>query len=187
MNQENTIQLESSSILKVPLESYYRDFTFIVNGEEFKTSRIISDILSPKISQMHSIDPTIDTFKIDTQARGDFQTILSLIDFKESSINENEITFITEILEIFCNESIKIYFKEDQEELTNENVLKKIEKHEKFQKIYSDQFGKEIEYISLHFNEILSKQEELSKLKINTLYKIINNDNLQIEYSRSFW
>ena len=66
MSQGNQIQLKPLSILQVPLYSYQKDFTFIVNGEEFKTSRIFSDLISSKISQMHSNDPTFDTFYINT-------------------------------------------------------------------------------------------------------------------------
>lgn len=47
------IQLKTTSILNVSLQSYEKDFSFLVNGEEFKTSRIISDLLSPKICQLH--------------------------------------------------------------------------------------------------------------------------------------
>lgn len=39
--------LKQSSILNVPFQKYEKDFTFVVNGEEFKTNRFISDLLSP--------------------------------------------------------------------------------------------------------------------------------------------
>lgn len=64
------IQLKTSSIMKVPLRTYNEDFKFIVNGEEIKTSRIISDLLSPKISQIHFVDSAIDTFTINTTNKG---------------------------------------------------------------------------------------------------------------------
>lgn len=66
MSENYKMRLNSSSIMKVPLRFYQDDFTFIVNGEEFKTSRIFSDLISSKISQMHSNDPTFDTFYINT-------------------------------------------------------------------------------------------------------------------------
>lgn len=66
MSEKNQIQLEYSSILNVPIQNYAKDFTFIVNGEEFRTSSLISDLLSTKISQIHTINPTINTFTINT-------------------------------------------------------------------------------------------------------------------------
>lgn len=53
MIDKNQIQLKYSSIASVPIQTYKQDFTFVVNGEEFVTSRLISDLLSPKISNMH--------------------------------------------------------------------------------------------------------------------------------------
>lgn len=42
----NLIKLQTESILQVPLHNYPRDFTFIVNGELFPTSRFHADLLS---------------------------------------------------------------------------------------------------------------------------------------------
>ena len=56
MSNINKIQLKPSSILNVHLQKYPKDFTFIVNGKEFQTSRIISDLLSPKICKNHFND-----------------------------------------------------------------------------------------------------------------------------------
>lgn len=58
MIDENQIILKPISILNVPFQIYQKDFTFFVNDEEFKTNKIISDILSPKICQIHYNDPT---------------------------------------------------------------------------------------------------------------------------------
>ena len=61
------MQLKTSCILTVPFQTYDADFSFIVNGEEFKTSRFISDLLSPTICKMHLNDPTVDTYIINTK------------------------------------------------------------------------------------------------------------------------
>lgn len=39
-------QLKASSICDVPFQSHTNDFTFIVNGKEFQTSKLQSDLLS---------------------------------------------------------------------------------------------------------------------------------------------
>ena len=79
--QKNKIQLNLSAVLGIPLNKYDNDFAFIVNGEEFKTSRVVSDLLSPKIAKYHSIDPTIETFTINTAYKGHFELILNLINY----------------------------------------------------------------------------------------------------------
>ena len=94
------MQLNPSTILNVPIETYPNDFTFIVNGQKFKTSRLVSDLLSPKISHIHANDPTYDTFTIDTSNHGNFDNILKLVNFKEVNYPEKEIPFISEVIEI---------------------------------------------------------------------------------------
>lgn len=78
MFKESRIQLKTASILNVSLQNYGDDFTFIVNGKEFKTNFLISDLLSLKISEIHRIDPLINEFIIKTKHQGHFSYILDL-------------------------------------------------------------------------------------------------------------
>lgn len=55
------IQLQIKAMSEIPIQN---DFTFIVNNQEFKTNKIIADLLSPKICKNHMVDPTFDTFAI---------------------------------------------------------------------------------------------------------------------------
>lgn len=179
--QVTQIQLECSSILQVPLQSYINDFTFIVNGKEFKTSKIISDLLSPKISQIHSTDPTFDEFTINTKEQGDFSHILQLVNFRSNKISDDEICFYTEVLDILKNCSIII---EDNKivELTKDNIISELRKHEIHSKYYSKKYREEIEFASKNLSEILKEQEnDMKKLKKETLEDIINNENLTID------
>ena len=72
MSLKKKVQLNTSAILDVPINIYDKDFTFIVNCEEFQTTKIISEFISPKISHMHSSDPTLDSYTIKTDSRGHF-------------------------------------------------------------------------------------------------------------------
>lgn len=175
------VQITPSAILNVPLQTYQKDFSFIVNGEEFKTSHIISDLISPRICKIHQQDPTIDTFTIKTQRQGDFSRILKLCEFQEIEYSSDELDFIVEVIEQLENDSITV---EDsrEEEITIENVFYNVKKHEQFSKFFYSRFEHEIEFISGHFNEILeSNKEELKTLRIGTLIKIMNNENLRLE------
>ena len=64
------IHLHPSTILNVPLHKYHKDFSFIINGVEFKTSYIIADMLSPVICRIHSTDPSFDKYIIMTNYVG---------------------------------------------------------------------------------------------------------------------
>lgn len=93
MSEKGKIRLETSSILRVPLHIYDK-FTFVVNGERFETTKIIADLISNKISQIHHTDPTVNEYLINTREKGDFSIFLKLINFEEFNYSENEFSFI---------------------------------------------------------------------------------------------
>lgn len=177
----NRLQLKTSSILNVPLQSYFDDFSFIVNGKEYKTSRLISDLLSPKICEIHANDPTFDIFTIKTQQKGDFSHILNLTKFNQIEIPENEYSFFSEVIEILGNESIEIIEESENTDITIDNVISRIQNHEKYSKIKSKRLFEDIEFISEHFYELCEKShEELKKLSIDTLIEIFSHPKLQL-------
>lgn len=179
MNQTCSIQLNPSCIMNVPFQNYEKNFTFIVNGEEFLTSKFISDLLSPKICKIHTIDPTIDLFYINTNEHGQFSYVLDLVKFSLNTIPLSEIPFIYEVMEILQNETISLSEEELQQELTIDNIFSSIQQHEKFVKFYSKSYQQEIEYIASHFYEICdNKKYNLSLLNQNTIERILNHSNL---------
>ncbi|KAK8896115.1 hypothetical protein M9Y10_014006 [Tritrichomonas musculus] len=93
MSSKSYIQLKTPSISNVPIQTY-GNFTFIVNGEEFQTSRLISDLISPLICHIHAVDPAVYQFYFNTKNKGDFTTILNLVAFKRNEISYDEI-FLT--------------------------------------------------------------------------------------------
>lgn len=181
MSEKISLKLESTSILAFPFQAYAKDFCFYVNGKEFITSKIIADILSPAISKMHANDPTVDSFEIKTQTKGDFAQFLNLINFKSHFFTEEEIEYFTEIIQILQTNSITIQ-DPNKSPISMNNVFKRIQKHEKNDTVFSQQFSDEIDFISSHFFEINEKQEkELQKLKDDTIDRIIGNRKLQLK------
>lgn len=180
MESRNQIKLKPSSILSVPINSYEQNFTFIVNDEEYKTSRLLSDLLSPKISQQHLSDPTLNTFHIKTQYKGDFSQILKLQNFEDQTISDDELPFISEVLEILGNESIELSIKHD---LNLDTIITQIQKHEKYSCFFSETFSEEIDYISTHFHELFEDDdiEDFSSLSLTTIERIISNEKLKLE------
>ncbi|KAK8849948.1 hypothetical protein M9Y10_018541 [Tritrichomonas musculus] len=132
MSQTNQIQLKISSILNVPLQIYDSDFSFIVNGKEFKTSRLISELISPNICKIHLSDPTIDSITINTNEQGDFSHFLQLATFNKIDIQPNELEFIKEIVDILGSENLIITEELDPTEITLDNIFPLVKKHEFF-------------------------------------------------------
>ena len=179
MSSSNQMKLLEKSIINVPLCQCDDDFYFIVNGEEYKTTRIISDLLSPRICHIHRSDPTNNIFQITTQQNGDFSKILNLVDFNKHEIEENEIEFISEVIEFLGNEFIIVDIK--HQELTEDNALDLLQEHLKLKIFGSKLISKEIDFISSHFYEFLENQvEKIMNIDIEIIEKIISNNNLII-------
>lgn len=134
MSEVYNLQLKSSAILSVPIQAYDNDFSFIVNGKEYKTSRLVSDLLSTKISKIHANDPTMNFYIIDTEHKGDFSQIIKLVNFEGQKISACNLQFTLEVLEKLGNEDFELdYPIQGKEEITLDNVFNKFEHHQQFE------------------------------------------------------
>ena len=152
-----------------------------INGVKFKTSRIISDILSPTICKIHLTDPTFNTFSIKTQTKGDFSQILDLLNFKPKNISFDDLPFIIEIIEILSNESFNINDLSDPTNITFDNVFELLSQHEKYKFFFKSKIDKEIDFISSNFYKICeNKFDKFENLHLETIYEIVTNEKLHI-------
>lgn len=176
----STIKLQTESILHVPFNNYQKDFLFLINNEEFATTKFIADILSPKISKYHKIDPTINLYSLTTNSKGNFQNILDLLDFNLRCIDEEEIPFIIEIFENL--EIDKIDIQINTPEISINNVIHQIKEHEKAKFFYSKKLTAEIDFLSSHFYELKEDQvNDLLEMNTDTIENVIRNKNLKLE------
>mgnify|MGYP001087271975 CR=1 FL=1 len=182
MSEDCIVQLETSCILNVPLKLYQKDFSFIVNGQKYQTSFLISDLISEKISNIHNIDPTFNEYSINTENNGDFSTILKLISFQETAISKSELPFIAEIIKDLEIKSIKIMNSNKHPEFNEDNIFQELHQYETNKYFYSEYYDESIEYISTHFSELLqSKENEIANIEINSLFNILNHPKLRLK------
>ena len=57
----------------IPLGTYEKDFTFIVNGKRHRTRRVVADLLSPLIRKLHYVDPSINEFNFENETTRNIQ------------------------------------------------------------------------------------------------------------------
>lgn len=177
---QQSIKLQFESISQVPLNKYEKDFTFIVNGEKFITSKIVADLLSPKISKIHSSNPIFNEFSFQTKSTGDFERFISLINFEKTVFTDSEISFITDVIEVLGTEKIDLEIKKNH--ITIDNVVDKLQSHSQSENLFSQEYSEEINFLSQHFHEInKAHQEDLCNLSLNTLREVMKNSNFQIE------
>lgn len=179
---QSTLKLKKSCIISVPLDAYAKDFTFVVNGEEFRTSCLISDLISPKICQIHKTDPTFNKFVINTEHNGNFSRFLELLNFEDISLPDSEMPFFYEIIQILGNFNIKMINSSDHLPISNENIFQLLQQHNQCHFLYSKSITEEIDYISSHFYELCdTHNSQLKSLSYDMLYEIISNSKLLLK------
>ena len=65
---EQKFSLNHENIKNLPFDKYANDFTFYVNGKPYTTSRVVADILSPSIRNMHYLDSAINEFTLEVSS-----------------------------------------------------------------------------------------------------------------------
>ncbi|KAK8843238.1 hypothetical protein M9Y10_025092 [Tritrichomonas musculus] len=173
------IKLQTESVFQIPLGNYPADFTFIVNGENYETNKLAADLISTKIATIHRSDPTLSEYSITTTSKGSFNTFLRLLTFEDQPISENEIAFISEVVEKLGTEKIQINIA--TVEISLDNVFELLNLHIKNPIFYSNQISQEIEFLSVHFYELNDTLiNKAIKLDYTIIEKIISNENLSL-------
>lgn len=180
MSEEISLSLKPTSIMEVPLH-IYEDFTFVVNGENYKTNKIIADLLSNAVCKMHLIDPTLSEFTIDTEEKGDFSKIIKLADFTKHKISKSEFPFVAEALNKIESKYIDIFNKEF-EIIEDDTVFDRFNQHIKNPDLYSKYINQETIYLAANFYNFIQNDELIqNKLTVDELDRILRNPKLQIE------
>ena len=172
MKAKFSLSLENAK--HIPIDKYAHDFTFIVNGKPYETSRFLADLLSPTISDLHSVDKTANTFTITTTRNNQekeqnsnnkidyFSDFLNLTMLEEHEIDETRQDYYSEYFIQLGNfdEYIKLQQKY-YDEITTENVLDRINRIQSIYNktkskstVYENFITKLVTFASNHFHEL---------------------------------
>lgn len=194
----------------IPYDKYEHDFTFIVNGKQYKTSRVIADLLSPIIRSYHYHDPTKTEFTINTtnpdtkktkkgQDEDYFIKFLSLIKFHTLHLREPERKrFIQYFLQLGNVEEALNLQPTLYEDLTIENAIDKLKEIIFFIQENRPQLSKNSKQkddsIEFDLNENLKSvfdfaashfyeipKEKLKDVKEEILEDIFSNESFRVE------
>ncbi|OHS99298.1 hypothetical protein TRFO_34302 [Tritrichomonas foetus] len=175
----------------ISYDNYKNDFTFIVNGDEYQTTRFLADLISQKVNSLHLTDQMIDYFEVTTKYKGDFQKILDFPKLMKVDISNNDETkyFIDVMQKLGNNQFLENFIKYEDisegndsfPELTVSNVFKFLRLKRLINKDLPIQ--KELIFIAEHLFEIENAQEILLKEidDCDLLYFIFSHENLCIE------
>lgn len=178
------MKIQTKAILEVPLSRYEKNFTFVVNGDEFVTRQIIADLLPPNISKARISDPTIKKFYINTRSRVDFQQIIDLVNLKQQAITSKNDAFVFWILEQLGTTNIETNYSYGN--ITLDNVIMRIKEHES-NPFYENIYSEEIQFFSSHFINVISwKKEEFLTISTESLENILSSNYLVLNDEDEF-
>ena len=176
MNEATEIGIDN--IRRINFDKLEQDFSFIVNGEIYKTNSLVANVLSPRISNMFEQNSEISYYEINTQYEGDFNRILEYGELKTINVQPNEKRYFRNVMRQLENNDEALRFsKELQERISDENVIQRIE----IKKELNINFNEEIAFLASHFHIFLSEySEEISNLDVDTIEQIISDQNLKL-------
>ena len=171
-------RIDLKNLLDINLNKFEKDFIFIVNDQEYKTNRIVAEVLSPKIRKIQQIDESNSVFRMNIQQEGNFNKVLELGELKEIDILPNEVEYFQNVLNELGNyDECCCLIPILQEELNINNVVKRTEIKCK----YVINCEEEIQFISKNFHEINNKlHSELILLDSSVFDKIFSNAQFKI-------
>ncbi|KAK8852688.1 hypothetical protein M9Y10_017677 [Tritrichomonas musculus] len=100
-------------------------------------STLAADLLSTKISKIHLSDPTVNEYSINTETQGDFNKIIKLINFEKQQFSDDDLPYITEIIETLEISNVFIDIESENDELSLNNFFSHMKKHQDHPKIYN--------------------------------------------------
>ena len=179
------IKLTSESILKANFDLLEPNFSFIVNGQEYRTHRFLASLLSPIVSNLLSTDRSVDSFEIQTKnSQGDFQLLLNLVSFGQQVIDNQNKEFILEILDILQNDCVQVELKSRSSKITYENVFSNLLNDLQYTHYYHEIIEEELRIIAENMYRILCNDEErryFSELGMTIIERILNHLTIESE------
>jgi hypothetical protein len=152
------------------------DFLFLVGKKEYWCSWIVAEFLSPKIAELHSGDPSITEYQVETNDNNaEFESFLSLGQGGILEINELNHDFFLALAAELSNKELYSRIGEHFDgDLSVGKALDRI-RNPQFVQMPSDHL---IDVLSSHFSEIDSA--DLDKIPFSTLTDILSQDSLRI-------
>lgn len=171
---------------------YYEDFEFIINRKEiFRTNKVIADMISPKISNIHKTDPQMDIFYLTISAPGNFKLIFELLN-EDKILTESEALFVLEVLtQLGCTNNLDILpqFAEKVDENTVFALIQQKSQYSQFDEIT---MKTEFDYLAQNFYKLHTNQEiysltanQLKSILLNPLL-CVDNENSLLEFVLEF-
>jgi hypothetical protein len=175
------ISLSVNGLTHIPIDRT-RTMTFIVGAERCEVPAFIADFLSPRISDLHRIDPTISEFEVTTELTDkEFMQYLYLARGESLPVTRSNLSRFASLCEEMGNEELLEAIFNIGGDLTVENVLPRLKVRLSRGWCVVDEFS----YVASHFHRF--KEPELSELPVDAFLAILSDPTLNVENEDSLF
>jgi hypothetical protein len=171
--------LNAAGMKNIGINDIQGDFTFVIGEKTYSCTRIIARFLSPAVSLLHSIDPTIGEYIAEIEDYSDqFNLFMLLGDGSSIWIDEtNSRFFLLLSLELGNNDLYYSVLDHFHRDLSPSQLCEST-----FLRFPSNTL---IEVISLQFYKL--KSSELDKIPLSTLFHILSHESLTVSSEDSLY
>jgi hypothetical protein len=160
----------------LPESLYPNSFTFVVGHQPYNCSRVVADFLSPKISRLHEVDPSIDRIELRTADDSkQFEHFLSLATGQSIELTKQTFPFWLSLSEELENRELMSFVAQSEHsQLNNDTVLPLLISKENL-KMNCDQ---ELSFLASHFEELC--ELDLSELGVDRHYQLFAHADFRL-------
>lgn len=192
-----SIEKNKKPLSLVGIESFLsfsnsNEFHFLFDDHVVSMNRLFADFISPKVAQLHFIDPTIDSFVIsnknDREQIDAFEKIIKIAKGEVIKFDLDELPLLAKLSQILSNDELfNSVFDKFNSDLSMWNVFSVIEFEIIHFKCLSEKSKK---FLAENFYQILKNhRNKLDNLKLDDeiIFDILSDDNLVIEDEDSLY
>jgi hypothetical protein len=166
----------------LPRNVYENDFTFIIGENRYYCPSFLASLLSPRICNLQTKDPTLREFCIETKDPTNlFSKLLEVCYGSSFRVCESKSFFMSILKELWNRELYEQIFDPIDSDLTIFNVIDRI----KFLFSMNESCEREIEFCSSHFYEI--ELTSIFSIPIELISTILSNESLQLKDEESLY
>jgi hypothetical protein len=175
--RKQQLKLGASGLANIANSEPDNDFAFLVGDRSYNCPWFIAAFLSPRIAQLHSNDPTMNEFVIETEdCEDEFGAFLSIGRGESVEVDEGNLRFLFSVARELGNFELSFSL---QEVLQTTVPISGFAEHFKSLELGEDLSESAIEFLSIHFFEF--EKSFLKYLPISVLCGILSHRSLRVE------
>jgi hypothetical protein len=163
----------------------YDHFTFIVGDCRYRCRSSIAHFLSPRVSQLHCVDASLDELRLKVQdANQSFEFVLNAAGGGSLAVDSSSRqTFLSICAALWNSELCESVLCEHEAAVTIDNVADRLG----FLSATGCDISAELEFIASHFYDFMRRPDSVDALPFSIFYEIIGRESLRVENGDSFY